>query len=229
MTKAPEPGRVKTRLSPPLTPTEAAELNQKFLSDIGQSIEEAGKTTSGRGVAIYTPVGTESLYDGIFPESFRFVPQRGTDFGERLRFAGEDLLKVGYDSFCLINSDSPMVPASSFARAAELLGNSGDRVVLGPSEDGGYYLIGLKRMHAGLFQEIEWSTERVFDQTVRRAKELNLEVETLPVGLDVDDHATLQTLCERLLPGVNENVAPQTKQFLLEIMEREGRSRIWPE
>ena len=79
--------------------------------------------TCGRGVAIYTPVGKESVYDGIFSESFRFVAQRGNDFGERLRFAGEDLLEIGFDSFCLINSDSPMVPASSFATAAELLGD----------------------------------------------------------------------------------------------------------
>jgi rSAM/selenodomain-associated transferase 1 len=230
MTKAPEAGRVKTRLSPPLTPNEAAELNQKFLSDIGQAIDEAGRTTCGRGVAIYTPVGKESLYEGIFPESFRFVPQRGTDFGERLRFAGEDLLQIGFDSFCLINSDSPMVPASSFAGAAELLGNSGDKVILGPSEDGGYYLIGLKRMHASLFQEIEWSTEKVFDQTMRRAKELGLDVQTLPVGLDVDDSATLKTLCDRLLLADEcENVAPHTKAFLSRIIEREGRTRIWPE
>jgi rSAM/selenodomain-associated transferase 1 len=227
MTKAPEPGRVKTRLSPPLTPNEAAELNRSFLSDIGQSIDEAGKRTCGRGVAIYTPIGKESLYDGILPESFRFVPQRGRDFGERLRFAGEDLLEIGFDSFCLINSDSPMVPASSFARAAELLGNARDRVVLGPSEDGGYYLIGLKRMHVRLFQEIEWSTDKVFAQTEQRAKEVGLEVELLPIGLDVDDCATLKTLCERLLGDVRDKIAPHTKRFLSEIIAREGRARIW--
>ena len=229
MTKAPEPGQVKTRLSSPLTPEEAAELNRRFLRDIGQSINEASKTTCGRGVAIYTPVGKESLYDGIFPESFRFVAQRGTDFGERLRFAGEDLLGIGFDSFCLINSDSPMVPASSFAKAAELLGNAGDRVVLGPSEDGGYYLIGLKRMHARLFQEIEWSTEKVFDQTLQRAKELGLDVEVLPMGLDVDDGATLRILCQRLFADERENSAPHTKRFLSDIIAREGRSRIWPD
>jgi uncharacterized protein len=229
MTKAPEPGQVKTRLSPPLTPEEAAELNTCFLRDIGQSIDEASKTTRGRGVAIYTPVGKEALYDGVFSESFRFVAQRGTDFGERLNFAGEDLLGIGFDSFCLINSDSPMVSASSFAKAAELLGKAGDRVVLGPSEDGGYYLIGLKRMEARLFQEIEWSTEMVVDQTLQRAKELGLEVEVLPVGLDVDDGATLRILCERLFADEREETAPHTKRFLSEIIVREGCSRIWPE
>ena len=229
MTKAPEPGHVKTRLSPPLTSEEAADLNRQFLRDIGLSIDEASKMTRGRGVAIYTPVGKESVYDKIFSESFRFVAQRGNDFGERLRFAGEDILEIGFNSFCLINSDSPMVPASSFARAAELLRNEGDSVVLGPSEDGGYYLIGLKRMQARLFQDIEWSTEKVFDQTLRRATELGLSVEVLPVGLDVDDSATLKTLCERLLGDERGNVAPHTKKFISEIIAREGRARIWPE
>jgi uncharacterized protein len=229
MTKAPEPGQVKTRLSPPLTSEEAAELNKHFLRDIGQSIDQASRTTCGRGVGIYTPVGKEYLYDGIFSESFRFVAQRGTDFGERLRFAGEDLLELGFDSFCLINSDSPMVPASSFARAAELLGDERNKVVLGPSEDGGYYLIGLKRMQARLFQDIEWSTDKVLDQTLQRANELGLDVQVLPVGLDVDDSATLKTLCERLLGDERDNVAPHTKRFLSEIIAREGRARIWPE
>src|SRR3954464_11107275 len=86
MTKAPEPGRVKTRLSPPLTPDEAAGLNRAFLKDLSSSIDAAGKAGPGRGVAVYTPVGKETEYDGILPESFLFVPQRGNDFGERLAF-----------------------------------------------------------------------------------------------------------------------------------------------
>jgi hypothetical protein len=229
MTKAPEAGRVKTRLSPPLTPEEAAELNKCFLRDIGQSIDEAGHTTCSRGVAIYTPPGTESLYEGILPDSFLFVPQRGSEFGERLWSAGEDLLDIGFDSFCLINSDSPMVPASSFARAATLLKEPGERVVLGPSEDGGYYLIGLKRLQARLFQEIDWSTERVFEQTIQRSKELGLKAEILPVGLDVDDRATLRDLSKRLFVDERQDTAPHTKRFLAEIIEREGRARIWPD
>ena len=229
MTKAPEAGRVKTRLSPPLTPEEAAELNKCFLRDLGQAIDEASRTTPCRGIAVYTPLGKESLYEGILPNSFVFVPQRGSDFGERLLFAGEDLLEIGFDSFCLINSDSPMVPASSFARAVRLLGESSERVVLGPSEDGGYYLIGLKRMHAQLFQEIDWSTERVLEQTIQRSKEIGLETAILPLGLDVDDRATLRTLCKRLFADELQDTAPHSKRYLAEIIEREGLARIWPD
>jgi rSAM/selenodomain-associated transferase 1 len=174
MTKAPEAGRVKTRLSPPLSSEQASELNKCFLADIGASIEKASSESSGAGVAVYTPLGKEKLFEGLLPASFKFVPQRGEGFGERLAFAGEDLLKLGFASFCLINSDSPTVQATSFTAAARALGEQGDRMVIGPSDDGGYYLIGLKKMHRRLFEEIDWSTEKVFEQTKQRADELKL-------------------------------------------------------
>src|SRR3954447_10040498 len=140
MTKAPLPGKVKTRLSPPLTPEEAAELNACFLRDLSMSILHATETAPAQGVAVYTPAGEEKLYENILPKDFLLLPQRGDDFGERLIVAAHDLLAVGFESVCLINSDSPGVPAASFAEAANELAQPGDRVVLGPSDDGGYYL-----------------------------------------------------------------------------------------
>ena len=77
------------------------------------------------------------------------------------------------------------------------LAKRGDRIVLGPSDDGGYYLIGLKKMHRRLFEEIDWSTERVLEQTMRRAQEINMPVHLLPAGFDVDDRATLHRLMQR--------------------------------
>ncbi len=194
MTKAPEPGRVKTRLSPPLTSEQAAQLNKCFLKDLGASIAKASSESAGVGVAVYTPVGKEALYDGIFSTGFYFVPQRGTDFGERLTFATEDLFKIGFEAVCLINSDSPTVPASSFAEAAKLLAEGRDRIVLGPSDDGGYYLIGLKRLHRRLFEDISWSTEHVLEQTTQRAAELGLETVLLPSAFDIDDGTSLERL-----------------------------------
>lgn len=194
MTKAPEPGRVKTRLSPPLSSEQAAQLNKCFLKDLGESIARASSENTGFGVAIYTPAGKESLYDRIFPAGFHFVLQRGTDFGERLSLAAEDLLKVGFDSVCLINSDSPTVPASSFAKAARLLAEKRDRVVLGPSDDGGYYLIGIERLHRRLFEDINWSTEHVLEQTKQRAADLGLETAVLPSAFDIDDGTSLERL-----------------------------------
>ena len=127
MTKAPEPGKVKTRLTPPLTPEESAALNKCFLCDLARAISTATIGHSGRGVGVYTPLGAEGAYTGILPGSFYLLPQRGSDFGQRLIFAVEDLLKVGFASVCLINSDSPTVPSASFSEAVRVLAEPGDR------------------------------------------------------------------------------------------------------
>ena len=178
------------------------------------------------------PLGAEAAYANILPRRFFLIPQRGDGFGERLAAATQDLFTVGFESVCLINSDSPMVPAFSFAEAVKELSKPGDRIVLGPSDDGGYYLIGMKKLHRHLFEQIDWSTERVFAQTMKRAAETGLEVDQLPSGFDVDDGATLRRLCDELLGEKSRstpNTAPATRKFLSEIIEHEGRDRIWPE
>jgi uncharacterized protein len=229
MTKAPRAGEVKTRLVPPLTPDQAAELNKCFLYDTVTAISSAISNNNACGIAVYTPIGTELAYADILPSNFSLLPQRGDRFGERLYFAALDLFKCGFESVCLIDSDSPTVPPENFAQAVKLLQRSGDRVVLGPCEDGGYYLIGLKKPkpHKELFERIDWSTERVLAQTRQRAREIGLEVKLLPVGYDVDDSASLQRLCKELLTGKqSDTVAPRTRKFLRDIIAREGRTRI---
>src|ERR1700731_466902 len=121
MTKAPQPGKVKTRVVPPLTPEEAAELNICCLRDLAGSISQACLESSAQGVGVYTPVGSESVYESILPKDFFLIAQRGHEFGQRLIFAAGDLFEVGFASVCLINSDSPTVPASSFVEAANEL------------------------------------------------------------------------------------------------------------
>ena len=235
MTKAPRAGNVKTRLVPPLTNEEAAQLNRCFLKDTGAAISvccsgltDANSEPIARGVAVYTPVGAESDYADILPADFSLLPQRGENFGERLYFAAEDLFKCGFDSVCLIDSDSPTIPAENFAKAMELLSLPGNHIVLGPCDDGGYYLIGLKQLHQGVFEQIDWSTEQVLEQTIRRATQIGVGVHELPRGLDVDDHAALRRLCSELLgKNARDNVAPQTQQFLRELIARDGWGRVW--
>ena len=227
MTKAPQAGRVKTRLVPPLTPEEAAELNKCFLRDTAAAISSAcnrrplgdeGKTARSSPIAVYTPVGAESAYTDVLPADFSLLPQRGDKFGERLYFAVEDLFECGFESVCLIDSDSPTVPAKNFEQAAELLSASEDRVVLGPSDDGGYYLIGMKKPHRYLFEQIDWSTEHVLNQTIQRATEIGLEIKLLPAGFDVDDDASLRRLCNELLTETTSAViAPHTREFLAKL------------
>jgi rSAM/selenodomain-associated transferase 1 len=230
MTKAPRPGRVKTRLSPPLTPEEAAALNTCFLRDTTTVIQATASKGGAQGIGVYTPVGEEAAYADILPPEFILVPQRGDAFGERLVLAAGDVLELGFDAVCLIDSDSPTVPQHAYAEAVRLLSQSGDRVVLGPVDDGGYYLIGLKSVHRRVFEDIDWSTERVFNQTVERAKEIGLAVELLPTWYDVDDRTTLHRLCDELLGGKASAGyhAPETRQFLENVIAREGRERIWP-
>jgi rSAM/selenodomain-associated transferase 1 len=233
MTKAPQAGKVKTRLTPPLSSEEAAALNTCFLRDTAAAIANTAEEGKARGLAVYTPVGAEAAYAGILPEAFELVPQRGDAFGERLALATEDLLRLGFDSLCLIDSDSPTVPQQAFAQAVGLLSQSADSIVLGPSDDGGYYLIGLKKLHRQLFQDIDWSTERVLEQTIQRAGEINLPVHLLPTWYDVDDRKTLNRLCQEFF-GANGRTragypAPATRSFLDGLLQREGRQRIWPD
>ena len=150
---------------------------------------------------------------------------------QRLIGAIEDLLALGFASVCLINSDSPTAPISVFAEAARVLSSPDEKVVLGPSDDGGYYLIGMRKLHARLFEEIDWSTDRVRAQTGERAAEIGLAVRLLPDCYDVDDDKSLHRLCDELLgpnQAVDPEIAPATRQFLRDIVAREGRHRIWP-
>src|SRR5438876_3672818 len=213
MTKAPRAGQVKTRLVPPLRPEAEVQLNVCLLRDTVAAIAKACGTTA-HGVGVYAPIGAEAAYVDILPSNFELLPQRGDGFGERLAFATADLFQCGFGSVCLIDSDSPTVSADVYADAVEILSKAGDRVVLGPADDGGYYLIGLEQTRRELFERIDWSTERVLDQTKTRARELNLDVSLLRTGYDVDDAATLRRLCDELLSKSSDaELAPNTRQF----------------
>ncbi len=219
MAKAPRAGKVKTRLSPPLTLEESAALNICFLKDTAENLAMVG---GAAGLVCYTPVGDETAFDGLLPQEFALIGQRGDKFGERLLAAAEDILACGYGAVCLIDSDSPTVPAAAFEAAVATLAREGDHVVLGPSDDGGYYLIGLKQAHAALFERITWSTASVMAETVERAGEAGLEVVLLPMWYDVDDATTLKILRDELVEGTIPEfattagyAAPHTREFLI--------------
>ena len=204
MTKAPRPGKVKTRLAPPLTLEQTAALNICFLRDTTRNIAEVSDSS---GVLCYTPVGEEMAFTGIAPEGFSLIPQRGDAFGERLHLAATDLLACGFGAVCLIDSDSPTVPHGALQQAVEALNRPGDRIVLGGSHDGGYYLIGLKQAHPEPFDRITWSTEFVHAETLERCREAGVEVVHLPVWYDVDDASTLRVLAAELLDGSRPHFA----------------------
>lgn len=231
MAKAPIAGKVKTRLVPPLTATEAAALNACFLRDMTANVNSITETRPASGLVAYMPAGSEFAFAGVLPDGFDLLAQRGNSLGERLCNATDDLLRAGHKGVVLINSDSPTLPQSLLIRAMELLAREGDRVVLGAAEDGGYYLIGLKHAHVNLFKGIAWSTSDVLTRTQQRAAEIELPVELLPPWYDVDDAETLSRLCEELFFTSSSNgayAAPHTRAFLETIIKREGLRRLAP-
>ena len=228
MAKLPIAGSVKTRLTPPLTPHEAAALSEYFLRDMTMNF--ASLSANGtEGVVLYTPANSEMLLRELLPNALKLAAQRGETLGERLINAADELLSNGFESVCLINSDSPTLPREILDTAVSKLAQTGDRVLLGPSQDGGYYLIGLKRPHRNLFERIAWSTADVLAHTIERAAEINLPVETLPIWYDVDDAATLRLLCDELSlssDGADARLrfrggfaAPHTRKYLARLLK----------
>ena len=201
MAKAPRIGEAKTRLSPPLSAAQAAQLSASFLEDIAHNLLAAARSAPIEGYVACSPAGSEALFLALLPPGIDLVPSRRAGLGHSLFDAAEDLLGQGYGSVCLVNADSPTLPTAVLTAAAMALAREGDRIVLGPAADGGYYLIGLKQPHRRLFADIAWSTERVFRQTIDRAAELGLEAVTLPVWYDVDDMASLRLLAAEVLGG----------------------------
>jgi rSAM/selenodomain-associated transferase 1 len=209
MAKAPLPGAVKTRLVPPLRSDAAAALGASFLRDVTENVARAACDEAIHGYVAYAPSGSERLFDGMLASRTRLVLADGAGisaprvhgFGRCLLQAAEALFARGHDAVCLLNSDSPTLPTPLIARAASALTAPGDRVVLGPADDGGYYIVGMKAPHAGLFEDIAWSTASVAAQTRQRAYTLGLPITELDPWYDVDDAPALCRLFRELESG----------------------------
>jgi len=206
MAKAPRAGTCKTRLLPMLSPEQAALMGAAFLSDVMANLAQAARHRPIVPYVAFSPAGTEAAFAGIVPPGTRMLladgaipcPAGVAGFGRSLLHAVQGVLACGHGGACVLNADSPNLPTSRLMEAARILARDEDRVVLGPAEDGGYYLLGMKRAHAGLFAGIDWSTDRVADQTRARAAELGLPVIELLPWYDVDEPATLRRLLREL-------------------------------
>jgi uncharacterized protein len=231
--KTPRSGVSKTRLVGPIDPDDVARLSGAFIRDVAAAIEAVPEAVGHKDYAVYAPAGSEDELRQIVPNAFELLLQADTDLGVVLLAATQALLARGHDCAILINADSPTLPVSLPLAAIAALRASGDRVVLGPAIDGGYYLIGLKRAHGLLFEGIPWSTSRVLSRTVERAGALNLPVCLLPEWYDVDDAETFAILEAELAgrppsfaaPSVIGGPALATRAFMA---ERAARSRARP-
>jgi len=198
MAKASAPGRAKTRLVPPLTFEEAAALNTAFLKDVADNVLAAAQHAGIAGYAAFGPPGSEDFFQRTLPPAIGLIDAWLPNFGDCLLRTIEQILGRDHDAAVVLNADSPTLPTAFLVETAEVLARPGDRTVLGPSSDGGYYLLGLKTAHRHMFNDIAWSTERVAAQTLERAREIGLDVHRLPVWYDVDEVDDLSRLYAEL-------------------------------
>ena len=195
--KAPVPGEVKTRLCPPLTGDEAATLHGSFVIDMLERTKLAAaklKLPIDRYLAC-APSSTLVFFK-IMEErqSVKLLDQVGDDLGARMHGAFETLFGKGYKQVLIVGSDIPTLPLDYYKKALALLDTND--LVLGPAEDGGYYLIGLKQPRPELFTGIAWSTDLVLATTQEKAAGLGLKTALLPPWRDVDTIADLTALIE---------------------------------
>lgn len=211
--KNPQPGRVKTRLSPPLTPEQACALYRNFVLDaLAQYARHLPATKvyvffaphdAGKEVRHLVQESLPKIADDI-----QFFAQSGEDLGQRMLSAFRRLLDQGHRRVVIIGTDHPSLPAACLIEGFSRLDDND--ITVGPSLDGGYYLLGLKEVHGEYFRNIRWSTPEVLPSTLAAAHRLNKTVHRLPEWYDVDDIADLKRLLKDFGEKRTKKEAPRT-------------------
>jgi rSAM/selenodomain-associated transferase 1 len=216
--KRPDPNNTKSRLSPPLNREDAARLYSCFLVDI---LATAREVQGAERFILYDPPAAEAYFAGLAPD-FLLLPQSGGDLGKRMHLALAELLSRGYRRVVLAGSDLPQLRARALQQGFAAL-RDGAEVVLGPSADGGYYLVGLTRPQPEIF-DLPMSTPEVLRQTLERIQRLNLRHVLLGEEFDVDTIADLKRLAAHL--EANPDIpARNTRAWLRESYNVASRSR----
>lgn len=203
--RPPVPGRVKTRLTPALPEAHAARLYAAMLAD---TLAVVAESPLERRVVFWAddPGASHAL-----PAGFEMRLQVGQGLGERVADAASRLLAEGHRAI-LVGSDCPGLTAPLLAQAARAL--EGSDCVIGAATDGGYWLIGLSRPAPELFEDVEWSSDRLFRQTLARAASLGLSVTTLPFQSDLDTPLDLANLVGRLAAAEPDVCGPHLSEAL---------------
>jgi rSAM/selenodomain-associated transferase 1 len=194
MAKAPGFADVKSRLQPPLTADEARALATAFLLD---RLDGVAALSDVVPLLAFTPPAAASVLRSLAPSGVGLLAQRGAGLGERLTCLFDDLL-AEHRAALALDADSPTLPMTWVAEGAAMLADGMADVVLGPSEDGGYWSVGLRAPCPALFTDVPWSTDRVLETTLARARALGLRVRLLPRWFDVDTEADLKKLCDEI-------------------------------
>jgi hypothetical protein len=211
MAKQPAPNQTKTRLQGTLTAHQAADLYRCFLLDTFRLMQ---RVKGVQPVVAYTPDEAQAYFRALVPQGFALTAQVGHDLSERLDNVLGHWLEQGYEQALALDSDSPTLPPSYVADAFQTLDERDVDVVLGPCQDGGYYLVGIKARRPALFRGIQMSTDSVLQETVAAAVRERLRVHLLPTWYDVDTPADLERL-KRELEAKSDGVAPATRRLFL--------------
>ena len=187
----------KSRLIRDLGTDDGAGLRLALLRDTVESIS----ALAAEKAVLYTPVDREDEIRAVMRFQAIFLPQRGSTLGERMREGARDLLASGFDAVVLIGSDLPTLPPAHVNAAIDILTRHGEALVLGPAEDGGYYLIGFTRLSSEFFEHIPWGTPLVLQRTREAAEALGIPVETIPYWYDIDSAPDLRRACFELPHG----------------------------
>jgi rSAM/selenodomain-associated transferase 2/rSAM/selenodomain-associated transferase 1 len=216
MARAPWTGG-KTRLAPALGAAAHAALRHALFLD---TLDVVVSVPDVQYIVACEPADACEQMRELAGPSADVVAQRGGDLGQRMRHVFEDVFRLGAESVVVIGSDLPDLPVSVLYQAISALRARADRVAIGPAADGGYYLIGMNRCCPALFDRIEWSTDRVLDQTIEAARSQNLEPVLLEEWADVDDLTGLEAVVRR--PA--QSGAARTRAWALEHRSNSGTS-----
>ena len=216
MAKAPRPGEVKTRLVPPLRPEAAAALHRCCVLD---TLEKVSRLEGVDVALAYWPADSEAEFQGLWPGGGLRFPQEGRDLGERMLNCFRRAFDEGYPYAALHGTDIPHARGEELARGFECLRRESADLVLGPTDDGGYYFIGARAAHPELFGGIRWSASEVFEITRRRAEALGLHTAEIARAYDLDTVEDLRSLLAEFTGSSRLNEveppAPRTRKFLL--------------
>ena len=206
-TRRPHPGRVKTRLSPFLSPEDAAAFYDCMVRDV---VERTTALKVDGRFLFYEDDGKAEEYFRGCDETLLLHPQAGFGLGERLVNAFSEVFRCGFTTAAVIGADSPDLPMAFIQEAFERLESGVADIAFGPTEDGGYYLAAMRTPHPELFRDVPWSTPQVLAVSLQRAADAGLVPALLPLWYDVDEPADLAR------PGLRaeENGAYRTREFL---------------
>jgi uncharacterized protein len=210
MAKAPLAGQVKTRLMPGLTAQDAAALSSALLLDQLNHVQELGMADF---YLAYAPDSARLLMERLAPSGFHLFAQQGADLGARMQSVFARLFAAGHKQIVLIGGDLAPVPRNFFEQAYDFLQARGQRVVLGPSRDGGYYLVGCNRLTPQMFQAMTWSHSEVLAQTRVKLASLKIDYRLLPTWFDIDTLADMRYL-QAVFSSTLENTMPNTLRLL---------------